>query len=121
MRAMKGKAIGLLLVGLLVGYSAGCHATGIEHVSGDEFQSLCAEGQRVNSAYWTQAIGATSGRAYLEHGELVTSTGAPRIQVYWTELTNLPEAFLLDWASLGSRAKEALGTVAPNLQNGRGD
>lgn len=115
MLAMKGKSIGYLLLGLLVGYSAGCRATGIEHVSGDEFEELVAAGQRANSAYWIQAIGATSSRAYLERGQIVTSTGKPQVQVLWTETANLPEEFLLDWANLDSLGSGQPSSAVQNL------
>ncbi|MFT4711000.1 MAG: hypothetical protein ACI9D0_001782 [Bacteroidia bacterium] len=118
---MKGRTIGYLLLGLLVGYSAGCSATGIEHVSGAEFQDLVTEGQRANSAFWIQAIGATSNRAYLEHGSLVTSTGTPQIQVIWTETANLPEQFLLGWANLDSLGDEAPSAAVQNLLDKIGD
>ncbi|MDG1501066.1 MAG: hypothetical protein P8N31_10810 [Planctomycetota bacterium] len=111
---MKGKSMGYLLLGLLVGYSAGCRATGIEHVSGDEFQDLIAEGQRANSAYWIQAVGATASRAYLEHGQIVTSTGTPKIQVVWTETAELPEEFLLDWTNLDTLS---VGQPSSAIQN----
>lgn len=112
---MNLKTIALLLLGLLVGYVSGCRTRGIEHVSAEEFQSLVTEGQRANTAYWLQAIGATSNRAYIEQGELITTTGAPRIKVLWTESQGLPEGYLNDWANLDAPGAGEPGSAVRNL------
>jgi hypothetical protein len=112
---MNVKMIGMLLLGLAVGYSSGCRARGIEHVTADQFQALVLAGQTANTAHWIQPIGATNQRAYLEQGDLVTSTGGPRLQVLWTESKDLPEGYLNGWGALDTVGEAKPGSAIQNL------
>jgi hypothetical protein len=115
MSAMNAKMIGMLIFGLAIGYSSGCRARGIEHVTPEQFQALVKEGQIANTAHWTQPIGATQKRAYVEQGDMVSSTGAPRLQVLWTEAGGLPEGYLAGWDSLDQVGAAKPGSAVQNL------
>jgi hypothetical protein len=44
----------------------------------------------MNSASWTSFLGVKDGNVYLETGNLITISGNPKVETYWTKFKDLP-------------------------------
>ena len=83
--------ISVLIVGLAIGMMvASCAGTRIKQLSGDEFLKEAQRTDQVNSILYTDYIGSTPERAYLESGYPALIGRGMRTTVYWVPVSDLP-------------------------------
>ena len=85
-----------VVTGVIIGIIlAGCTSTRIKQISGADFVVEAERMEQISSFHWTNYIGSSKQRAYLEFGRpslLYNIIGKQtRTTVYWTELSELPE------------------------------
>ena len=105
--------LNLLIATTIVSVLSGCSA--MRQVSAEEFMSIAdrADDPPANSFNESiRIIGITSDRAYLEYRPAIPYSG-PRVRVYWTPLSGLPQEFR---AQLTRRDYPAFWTVDTKLE-----
>ncbi len=79
----------------IIGLNFGCESTKAVHLSGDKFveQANQIPLLRMSSFAWSNYIGETHGRAYIEFGHPAFIGDGQIVKIYWTETSDLPPDF----------------------------
>jgi hypothetical protein len=110
----------LMLAGLLVAAVAltGCASTRVKRLSGQEFINQARQMSELNSFQWTNYLGCTASRAYLEFGHPAYLGNGSQITVYWCDLSELPDDVTVrlrkndpPWKPLPTKAIQAFDTT----------
>lgn len=116
--------ISVLVVGIALGMMvASCAGTRIRQLSRDEFLKEARRTEQVNSFRYTDYIGSTPQRAYLESGYPALIGRGMRTTVYWVPVSELPSDIVSQlksgippWTNWMQRVSQPVGDLVPGVK-----